>query len=82
LYLRKYGVQVPAFLVCWCLECPPNCLYCSYNDTVEATMCSDCDYGYVKRLSDGQCYGKYFVSDARPVTSSLRQNRAVTTVPN
>ena len=24
-------------------------------------MCSRCDSGYAERLSDGQCYGKYFV---------------------
>jgi len=52
-------------LVCCCVECPPNCMRwsCYYNDTTEATGCARCDYGYVKRLSDGQCYGKYFVSD-------------------
>jgi len=49
-------------LVCWCVECPLNCNSCTYSDTAEATMCWDCDYEYAVRLSDGQCYGKYFVS--------------------
>jgi len=50
-------------LVRWCLECPPNCISCTYSDTAEATVCHRCDSGYAKSRSDGQCYGKYFVSD-------------------
>jgi len=53
-------------LVDWCLECPLNCIFCFYRfyrDTAEAARCQRCDFGYAVRPSDGQCYGKYFVSD-------------------
>jgi len=61
LFYRTCEVQ-RFVLVRWCIECPANCISCTYNDTAEATVCSRCDFGYGKRLSDGQCYGKYFVS--------------------
>jgi len=47
-------------------------------------MCSRCDWGYAARRSDGQCYGKYFVSDSRVNTVEPaklafgHQSRAVT----
>jgi len=65
LYFRKSGVLARKrfVFVRWCVECPPNCISCTYNDTAEATMCQHCDYEYEISRSDGQCYGKYFVSD-------------------
>lgn len=35
-------------------------------------MCSECDFAYAKRLGDGQCYGKYFISNISQLT---RKNR-------